>query len=73
MCTRRILPLTDDYDERLSKLNIEELSVHLNVLKLRYVSKVQSYEDHVCNDLPQMSQHVGRTAFYDKLLFKKLI
>ena len=73
LCTRIILPFIDDYDERLSQLNIEELSVHLNVLCLKYVSKVQSYDDHVCRELLELSHKVGRTSFYDKLLFKKFI
>ena len=30
MCARIMLPFIDDYDERLSQLNVEELSVHLN-------------------------------------------
>ena len=71
MCTRIILPSVDDYDDRLSQLNIDEISVHLNVLCLRYVSKVRSYEDHVCHELLNFSEKVGRTAFFDKMLFKK--
>ena len=73
MCTRIILPFIDDYDERLSQLNIEELSLHLNVLCLKYVSEVQSFDDHVCSELLEQSQKVGRTSFYDKLFFKKFI
>ena len=47
--------------------------IHLNVLCLKYVSKVQSYDDHVCRELLELSHKVGRTSFYDKLLFKKFI
>ena len=65
--------MIDNYEERLSQLNIEELSVHLNVFCLKYVSKVQSYDDHVCSELLELSQKVGRTSFYDILLFKKFI
>ena len=58
---------------RLSQLNIDELCVHLNVLCLKYLSKNQSYNDHACSDLLELSQKVGRTSFYDKLLYKKFI
>ena len=69
MCARIILPFIDDYDERLSQLNIEELSVHLNVVCLKYVFKVQSYDYHESRELLELSHKIGRTSFYDKLLF----
>ena len=46
MCRRIILPSIDDYDEILSQLNIEELSVHLNVLCLKYYSNLCHFFDH---------------------------
>ena len=67
--------LIDQLIEELNfeELNIDGLSVHLNVLCLKYVSKVQSYNDHVCSELLELSQKIGRTSFYNKLLFKKFV
>ena len=70
LCTRIILPDVDDYDSRLSILKLEELRVHLDILCLRYVSKVRSNEDHVCNNLTSLANKTGRTTFSDKILFK---
>ena len=70
LCTRIILPDVDDYDSRLSILKLEELRVHLDILCLRYVSKVRSNEDHVCYNLTSLANKTGRTTFSDKILFK---
>lgn len=38
---RILFPVMNEYDERLSRLNIEGMSVHLEVLCLQYVWKVK--------------------------------
>ena len=45
LCLRVILPVIDNYEERLSYLNPESLSVHLDIACLKYVSKVSSNTD----------------------------
>ena len=69
-CTRIILPDVDDYDSRLSILKLEDLGIHLDILCLRYVSKVRSNEDHVCYNLISLANKTGRTTFSDNILFK---
>ena len=49
----------DNYDERLSYLNFESLSVHSDIACLKYVSKVLSNNDHpLARYQPQLSMTV---------------
>lgn len=63
-----IISLFEDYDDRLSQLNIEDMNVHFNAMCSRYKPNVRSCEDHVCNDLSQLPDNGGQTFFSDKLL-----
>ena len=71
------------YDERLSYLNLESLSVHLDITCLKYVSKVSSNTDHpLARYQPQLRTTVkthrkglarptSRTALCGRSLFHK--
>ena len=83
LCLRVILPDIDNYDERLSYLNLESLSVHLDITCLKYVSKVSSNTDHpLARYQPQLRTTVkthrkglarptSRTALCGRSLFHK--
>ena len=76
MCTRIILPLINDYNGWLSQLKIEELSVHLNDLCLKYVSKVQFDDDHVCRSYlscrRNLAGHHSMINFFLRNLFNSI-
>ena len=73
----------DSYDERLSYLNFESLSVHSDITCLKYVSKVLSNTDHpLARYQPQLRTTVkthrkglarptSRTALCGRSLFHK--
>ena len=38
-----MIPYEKEYEERLSLLKLEELNIHLDILRLKYIAKVRDY------------------------------
>ena len=46
LCLRVMLPDIDNYDQRLSHLHLEYLSVHLDVTCLEYIHRMNNTANH---------------------------
>ena len=73
LCTRIMIPYEEEYEERLSLLKLEELTIHLDILCFRYIAKVKEHENHPCKTFLEARNHpsINRTAFIDNDIFHK--
>lgn len=83
LCLKIISPDIESYEERLTHLRLESLSIYLDVACLGYVSKIKLIADHpLSNELPKLPKTARtrqnaftrpfcRTALYGKSLFYK--
>ena len=61
-----MIPYEEEYEERLSLLKLEELSIHIDILCLKYIAKVRDYDDHPCKKFlkDQSTEHHLWTAIF---------
>ena len=83
LCLRVMLPDIDNYDQRLSHLNLEYLSVHLDVTCLKYIDRMNNTDNHPLSKyIPEvhttekthrrgLARPTCRTALCGKSLFYK--
>ena len=83
LCLRVILPQLENYDERLQQLNIDSVSIALDVCCLKYVTNLKAKPDHPTHqlfpkipDIPNLhhkalSRPKWRTSMLSRSLFFK--
>ena len=52
-----MIPLEEEYEERLALLMLEELIIHLDILCLRCIAKVREYYDNHPSDLCKLNNN----------------
>lgn len=61
LCLRVILPSCDEYDQRLSILGLQELSVYLDICCLKYAAKISQTASHPLRQYIPPIQRTGKT------------
>ena len=68
LCLRVILPSYNDYEQRLSSLSLEELSVHLDICCLQYASQISRTKHHPLKSyIPIKYQRSPKSRHYTSL------